>query len=110
MVSEDTSHNHEKGGVDCGREGYILGGSHIDAYSIAYSCLKGGTFWEGEVDSRRVAYIYFKMGGGGYVTRGGGLDSGSVAYSKHSGERKIHIICLVACTTYRNLVNIVLSA
>ena len=70
MVSEDTSHNHEKGGVDCGREGYILGGSHIDANSIANSCLKGGTFWEEGVDSRRGTYIYFKMGGGGYVTRG----------------------------------------
>ena len=34
MVSEDTSHNHEKGGVDRGREGYILEVSHIDAYSI----------------------------------------------------------------------------
>ena len=84
MVSEDTSHNHEKGGVDCGREGYILGGSHIDAYSIAYSCLKGGTFWERGVDSRRVAYIYFKMGGG--MLQEGGLDSGSVAYSKPSEE------------------------
>ena len=69
MVSEDTSRNHEKGGVDRGRKGYILGVSHIDAYSIAYSCLKGGIFWEGGVDSRRVAYIYLKMGGGG-VTGG----------------------------------------
>ena len=92
-----------------GREGYILGGSHIDAYSIAYSCLKGDTFWEGEVDSRRVAYIYLKMGGGGMLQEGG-LDSGSVAYSKPSREGKIHIICLVACTTHRSLVNIVLSA
>ena len=52
-------HLTQKGGVDCGREGYILGGSHIDAYSIAYSCLKGCTFWEEGVDSRRVAYIYY---------------------------------------------------
>ena len=74
MVSEDTTHNHEKGGVDRGRDGYILGGSHIDAYSIAYSCLKGGLFWEGRVDSRRVD---FKMGGGEVCY--GRLDSGSVA-------------------------------
>ena len=42
MVSEDTSHNHEKGGVDCGREGCNLGGSHIDAYSIAYIAVLNG--------------------------------------------------------------------
>ena len=36
--------------VYSGREGYILGGSHI--------CLKGvrGIFWEGRVHSGRVAY------------------------------------------------------
>ena len=110
MVSEDTSHNHEKGGVDCGREGYILGGSHKDAYSIAYSCLKGGTFCEGGVDSRRIAYIYILKWGGGYVTGGRVRFWERRIYSKPSGEGKIHIICLVACATFRNLVNIVLSA
>ena len=44
------------------------------------------------------------------MLREGRLDSGSFTYSKPSGEGKIHIICLVACTTYCNLVNIVLSA
>ena len=34
------------------------------------------------------------------MSREGGLDSGSVAYSKPSGEGKIHIICLVACRAY----------
>ena len=37
-----------KSGVYSGREGYILGGSHIVVE-------KGGLFWGGGVDSRRVA-------------------------------------------------------
>ena len=57
------------------KRGYIVGGQ--------------GRLWYSKVHSGRVAHIYFKMGGGGML-REGRLDSGSVAYSKPSGEGKIH--------------------
>ena len=78
--------------MDSGREGYIMGGSHIVVK-------KRGIFWEGGVDSGRVAYINLLKkgvysGGGVYILGGshifvekggilwvGGVDSGSVAHS-----------------------------
>ena len=59
-----------EGEVHFWREGYILGGSLINVE------VGGFIFWEGGVDSRRVAYICVK----GDISWDGGVDSGRVAY------------------------------